>query len=147
MDRPFDPAQSPESQGFAPFGLHGFEEFLGRFYSRPSPEGQEFLTQVQAHHCNSRGDAHGGFMLALADTFLSGTCHLDPQVEVEFVTVDLSHEFLGAAPQGAWVHAQGRLRKHGRSLMFVECEFHVGQDLIGIARCVMKKINKTKTPH
>lgn len=144
---PSDPALLPppwQAMGFTPYGRAGFEAHIGPLFGRLGPLGPEFLAQVQPQHCNHMQQAHGGFLLALADTFLSGTCILGDQVEHEFVTVDLSHDFLGSAPCGAWLHVHGHLRKHGRSLMFVDCRFDVDGETMGVSRCVMKKINRLR---
>lgn len=130
----------PLAHGFAHYGADTFETFIGPLYARQIDGGHEFLARIEPHHSNMLGAAHGGFMLALADVFLSGTCFLHHQGRQDFVTVNLAHEFLGPAPTGSWVRGRGRLRKDGKSLMFAECEFFVGDETIGIARCVMKKI-------
>lgn len=137
---PFGPDFDPFSHGFEHYGADTFETFIGPLYARAIDGGHEFLSRIESHHSNMLGAAHGGFMLALADVFLSGTCWLHLGSEQDFVTVNLSHEFLGGAPTGSWVLGRGRLRKEGKSLMFAECEFFVGGENIGIARCVMKKI-------
>jgi uncharacterized protein (TIGR00369 family) len=135
----------PLAHGFRHYGAFGFENFMGPFYVREADEGFELLVKVEDRHTNALDAAHGGFMLAVADIFLSATCFLHLKGKQHFVTVNLAHEFFGPAPRGSWVRGHGRLRKEGKSLMFPECEFFIGDELIGLARCVMKKL-KMATP-
>ena len=81
----------------------------------------------------------------MADIFCSGVTVHHLGEESTFVTVNLSHDFTGGVPRHSWLRGESRLRKAGKSLLFVECEFFVDDQSVGICRCVMKVISARKS--
>jgi acyl-coenzyme A thioesterase PaaI-like protein len=121
-------------------GFNGsFDGYIGPFYFRQLAGGCEFGIWIERRHANVRGFVHGGFMTAISDMAcgLSTYFHLGA-TGTAFVTVSMSHQFIGAAPIGSWLRSICKIRKAGRSTVFVDCEHYVGEELIGLAHTVLK---------
>ncbi len=118
----------------------GFDNLIGPFYYRCAGDSHELLLHIEQRHINSGGLAHGGMLSAMTDLACSRAYwNHAGRPRYGFVTVNLTHEFIGAAPLGGWLVARCRVRQEGGSLVFVDCEMFVDEKLIGLSRCVMKK--------
>src|SRR5215472_4746093 len=63
-----------DPEGFPPlFRTSPFLDTLGLFFYRPTGEGFIIGVRIAEKHCNSRGTAHGGFLVTLADIALGYT--------------------------------------------------------------------------
>lgn len=119
----------------------GFENLIGPLFHRRSDDAHEFLIHIEPRHLNHGRVAHGGLLAALGDVFCSRALwHHGGRRGDGFVTVSLTHEFIGAAPADRWLRARCTLRHEGGSLVFIDCEMLVKHRLVGLSRCVMKKL-------
>jgi len=141
----------PVPEGFEPAYVGPYadalEGRLGPIYYRKTDAGYELGLWVEAHHCNVRKVAHGGFMTAMSDMACGFTVtrHFRSP-DALFVSVSLSHQFILAVPLGAWLSSECKIRKAGRSTLFLDCEHHVGSELVGTSQLVMKKTGPTANP-
>lgn len=88
---------------------HTFAGLVGPFYSRREGNAISLGLKIEARHCNSRGTCHGGLLATLADIALGYACALAGSTEGEkrnFVTVDLSLQYLASTQLGDWVQSE-----------------------------------------
>jgi len=91
---------------------HTFGGLVGPFYSRR--QGDEFSLglRIEERHCNSRGTCHGGLLATLADIALGYASAIASQSDGKkrnFVTVDLSLQYLASTQVGDWVQSEVRV--------------------------------------
>lgn len=88
---------------------HTFGGLAGPFYSWRQGDDLSLGLRIEARHCNSRGTCHGGLLATLADMALGYSCALAGIAEGEkpnFVTVDLSLQYLASTHVGDWVQSE-----------------------------------------
>ena len=88
---------------------HTFGGWVGPFYSRRHGDDLSLGLRIEERHCNSRGTCHGGLLATLADIALGYACALagDPDGgKRNFVTVDLSLQYLASTHVGDWVQSE-----------------------------------------
>ena len=82
----------------------GFGRTVGPlYYKRWSDSRRTFGVRIQDHHANGLSNAHGGFLMTLADVAWGNT--ISVQRSSFWVTVRLTCDFLSAAKLGEWVEA------------------------------------------
>lgn len=120
----------------------GFEAYMGPFYYRRDGDFHEFMVRIAPHHANMGNAAHGGMLAALTDIACSAAYWnaLNRQLESGFVTVSLNHEYLGPVPTGSWLLMRCAVRQSGASMIFVDCEMFTADKLVGLSRCVLKRV-------
>jgi acyl-coenzyme A thioesterase 13 len=88
---------------------HTFGGLAGPFYSRREGNHLSLGLRIEGRHCNSRGTCHGGLLATLADIALGYACALAGESGGEkrnFVTVDLSLQYLASTHVGDWVQSE-----------------------------------------
>ncbi len=88
---------------------HTFGGLVGPFYSRRQGNEISLGLRIEARHCNSRGTCHGGLLATLADMALGYACALAGEADGtrrNFVTVDLSIQYLASTQPGDWVQSE-----------------------------------------
>ena len=88
---------------------HTFGGLAGPFYSRRQGNDLSLGLRIEERHCNSRGTCHGGLLATLADIALGYACALAGESGAEkrnFVTVDLSLQYLASTHVGDWVQSE-----------------------------------------
>jgi uncharacterized protein (TIGR00369 family) len=88
---------------------HTFGGLVGPFYSRRQGNDLSLGLRIEGRHCNSRGTCHGGLLATLADMALGYSCALAGDAEGgnrNFVTVDLSLQYLASTHVGDWVQSE-----------------------------------------
>ncbi|HEY8067305.1 MAG TPA: PaaI family thioesterase [Burkholderiales bacterium] len=88
---------------------HTFGGLAGPFYSRRQGNDLSLGLRIEERHCNSRGTCHGGLLATLADIALGYACALAGQSDGgkrNFVTVDLSLQYLASTQVGDWVQSE-----------------------------------------
>ena len=86
-----------------------FGGLAGPFYSRRQGDELSLGLRIEERHCNSRGTCHGGLLATLADIALGYACALASDAGGErrnFVTVDLSLQYLASTHVGDWVQSE-----------------------------------------
>ncbi len=97
---------------------HTFSGLVGPFYSRREGNELSLGLRIEARHCNSRGTCHGGMLATIADMALGYACAIAAEADAgkrNFVTVDLSLQYLASTHPGEWVHSEVRVLSAGSS--------------------------------
>lgn len=85
-----------------------FAGLAGPFYARRDGREVSLGLRIEQRHLNSRGTCHGGLLATLADIALGYACvaaNEDGQSR-NFVTIDLSVEYLAATREGDWLYSE-----------------------------------------
>ncbi len=93
-----------------------FAALAGPFYWRRGDGGISVGLRIEAHHCNTRGTCHGGLLATLADIALGYACAAAGEAArrgSNFVTIDLSVEYLAGARAGQWIQSEVRVLNAG----------------------------------
>jgi uncharacterized protein (TIGR00369 family) len=118
---------NPVPEGFRPIQRGGpFLSALGPLYVKTDGPAPIIGLRVEEKHLNTRGIAHGGMLVTLADSALGivlATTRTPPQ---PMVTVNLSTDFVSAAHDGDWIEAHVDVVKIGARLAFANCYLVVG---------------------
>ena len=121
---------------------HTFGGLVGPFYSKRQGNDLSLGLRIEARHCNSRGTCHGGLLATLADIALGYACALAGNAEGakgNFVTVDLSLQYLASTQVGEWVQSEvtvlgsgsrtrsatGHLVANGRPVVRISANFRM----------------------
>jgi len=97
---------------------HTFSGLVGPFYSRREGNDLSLGLRIESRHCNSRGTCHGGMLATIADMALGYACALAGEADGgkrNFVTVDLSLQYLASTHPGDWVQSEVRVLSAGAS--------------------------------
>jgi uncharacterized protein (TIGR00369 family) len=97
---------------------HTFSGLVGPFYSRRQGHEISLGLRIEERHCNSRGTCHGGLLATLADIALGYACALASEAQGgnrNFVTVDLSLQYLASTLPGDWVQSEVTVLTPGSS--------------------------------
>jgi len=117
-------------EGFARLDRGGpFLASLGPLYAKKTEQGLVIAMRIEERHLNTRGIAHGGMLVTLADSALGiaiATAGQDPSRPRAFVTVNLSVDFIASAHEGDFVEAHVGIEKLGARLAFATCFLQVG---------------------
>jgi uncharacterized protein (TIGR00369 family) len=103
----------------------------------------QLALSIRDVHCNSRGLAHGGLIVSLADNAMGlsalNVARRQPGTQdANAVTVALSVDFIDVARIGDLVEFQPAILKIGRTLAFVECRVICGSRLIARASATFR---------
>ena len=106
------PGELPE--GFEPIQRvqpHTFAGLVGPFYARRRGREVSIGLRVEARHLNSGGSCHGGLLATLADIALGYACVAanEEAKSKNFVTIDLSIEYLASTQAGDWLYSDVRV--------------------------------------
>jgi uncharacterized protein (TIGR00369 family) len=83
--------------------------------------------RVEEKHLNTRGVAHGGMLVTLADSAMGIVILRSRTPPQPMVTVSLTADFADAARAGDWVEARVDVQKMGKRLAFASCHLWVGE--------------------
>ena len=112
--------------------------FVGYCAIRPIKSDKEFTrleVDVDAHHGNQMGVAHGGLLMTLLDVAMGSAARA--HVEANVVTVDMQTAF--TAPARGKLIGEGRVVRAGKSLVFVEGEVRdASGELVAKASSIFK---------
>jgi uncharacterized protein (TIGR00369 family) len=92
---------------------HTFSGLAGPFYARREGNAYSLGLRIDGRHLNSRGTCHGGLLATMADIALGYACVTANGEGKNFVTIDLSVEYLEAARAGDWLHSEVRVLNAG----------------------------------
>ncbi len=114
-------------EGFRPIQRGGpFLTALGPLYVNTSGETPVIGLRVEEKHLNTRGIAHGGMLVTLADSALGIALASSRTPPQPMVTVNLSTDFADAARADDWIEAHVDIQKVGARLAFANCYLVVG---------------------
>ena len=143
MAQPEDPP--PGFQAYAE--PSGFLERIGPLLQKRTDAGVVFAVRIAEHHCNRRGMAHGGLVVALADVALGKTGEWLSQPPVSLLTASLTIDFYGSARHGDWLEAKTDVTRVGRQVGFGNCYLRVGEKLVARASGVFNVRAVEKNAH
>jgi len=133
---PFD----PRAEGWTDAShSNPFIAKLGSTWIRHEGDVTRFGMFIDASHMNTRGRAHGGAILALADHALGQTT-LRAQGGHPQATVQLDLHFIDAAWPGDFVEAVCRVNRQTGSMLYAQAELHVAGRLIATVMAVYKRL-------
>jgi acyl-coenzyme A thioesterase 13 len=132
--------------GYAPLPgaySHSFIAHIGPFYVREEADGQLSLAiRVQHQHCNPFGEVHGGFLAAMSDLVCAYTMLRGPDPTPSVTTIQLATQMIASARLGDWLEGRASLRRKGRTIAFMGCDFTVGDTLVAHADAVFRVLSE-----
>jgi uncharacterized protein (TIGR00369 family) len=111
-------------------GSSPFLSSLGPLYAKGEGRGVVIALRIEEKHLNTRGVAHGGMLVTLADSALGIVIAMARTPPQPMVTVNLTTDFADVARAGDWVEARVDVQKIGRRLAFANCHLWVGEKRI-----------------
>lgn len=124
------PAAIPEGFTALRRGSSPFLSALGPLYAKNEGKGVVIGLRIEHKHLNTRGVAHGGMLVTLADSALGIAIAMSRTPPLPMVTVNLSTDFADVAREGDWVEARVDIQKMGKRLAFANCHLWVGEKRI-----------------
>jgi len=121
------PAAIPEGFTALRRGSSPFLSALGPLYAKNEDKGVVIGLRIEHKHLNTRGVAHGGMLVTLADSALGIAIAMSRTPPLPMVTVNLSTDFADVAREGDWVEARVDIQKMGKRLAFANCHLWVGE--------------------
>ena len=103
-----------------------FLSSLGTLYAKGEGSGIVIGLRIEEKHLNTRGVAHGGMLVTLADSALGIVIAMLRTPPQPMVTVNLTADFADVARAGDWVEARVDVQKMGKRLAFATCHLWVG---------------------
>ena len=104
-----------------------FLSALGTLYTKGDGKDVVIGMRIDERHLNTRGVAHGGMLVTLADSALGIAIALSRTPPHPMVTVSLTADFADVARAGDWVEARVDLQKLGKRFAFASCHLWVGE--------------------
>jgi acyl-coenzyme A thioesterase 13 len=121
---------------------HSFVAHIGPLYMRRDAGGPCIGVRLLPHHCNPFGEAHGGFVAALADFVCAYHMLKGPEPTPSVVTIQLGTQMIAGARLGEWLQGSATLRRKGRTIAHVGCDFTVGDRLVAHADAVFRVLTQ-----
>ena len=102
---------------------HSFGGLVGPFYSKRAGNDLSVGLRIEERHCNSRGTCHGGLLATLADIALGYASIVAGEPDGKkrnFVTVDLTLQYLASTLAGDWVQSEVKVLTPGSRTVSAE---------------------------
>ena len=119
-----------------------FASHIGPYFIKNNFPKTIFGVFVEEKQSNLNNVAHGGFLMAFADSV--GGYFAYKTVKKSIVTVNLNSNFIRPAPVGCWLEAHGKVKKHGKRVVFVEIEIFIKKNIIFTSSGLWQIINIAK---
>jgi len=113
-------------EGFTALKLrpNPYIDACGPLYGKREGEGagERFVLglRVERRHCNPGGTCHGGMLSTLADMLLVLGSGAQSGLHRYMVTINLSSDFMAAAPEGCWLEGRMDVLRVTRNLVFCQ---------------------------
>ena len=117
-------------KGFKPYKtIEGkFASHIGPYFLKRKFPNTIFGTYIENYQSNLNEVAHGGFLMAYADSV--GGFFAYNTVKKGIVTINLNSQFIRPAPVGSWLEAIGEVKKYGKRLVFVNIDMYIKKQLV-----------------
>ena len=117
-------------KGFKPYKtIEGkFAAHIGPYFLKRKFPNTIFGTYIENYQSNLNEVAHGGFLMAYADSV--GGFFAYNTVKKGIVTINLNSQFIRPAPVGSWLEASGKVKKYGKRLVFVNVDMYIKKKLV-----------------
>ena len=119
-----------------------FASHIGPYYVKNKFPNTIFGVYVDEHQSNLNKVAHGGFLMAYADSVGGHLAY--NTVKQSIVTVNLNSNFIRPVPIGSWLEAHGIVKKYGKRVVFVEIEMFIKNKLVFSSSGIWQIINIAK---
>ena len=131
-------------RGYKPYKtIEGkFAAHIGPYFFKKKFPDTIFGTFIENKQSNLNNVAHGGFLMAYADSV--GGFFPYNTVKKGIVTVSLNSQFIRPAPVGSWLEAIGSVKKFGKRLVFVNIEMFIKKQLVFSSTGTWQIINIAK---
>jgi acyl-coenzyme A thioesterase 13 len=124
------PAAIPDRYEPLQRGSSPFLSALGPLYAKQEGSAVVIGLRIEERHLNTRGVAHGGMLVTLADSALGIVIAMSRTPPDPMVTVNLTADFADVARAGDWVEARVDVQKMGSRFAFASCHLWVGDKRI-----------------
>ena len=86
-------------------------------------DGDRFLLgmRVERRHCNPGNFCHGGMLLTFVDMAMVLGANYQAKLGRFMTTINMSADFLEAAPLGAWIESRTDVLRVTRNMVFTQC--------------------------
>ena len=117
-------------KGFKPYKtIEGkFAAYIGPYFLKRKFPNTIFGTYIENYQSNLNEVAHGGFLMAYADSV--GGFFAYNTVKKGIVTINLNSQFIRPVPVGSWLEAIGDVKKYGKRLVFVNVDMYIKKQLV-----------------
>jgi uncharacterized protein (TIGR00369 family) len=114
--------------GFAALRMrpNPYIDACGPLYGRRDGDAFVLGLRVERRHCNPGGTCHGGMLTTLADMLLVLGASAQTGDPRYMLTVSLSCDFIGPAPEGSWIEGRLQVLRATRSLVFCQGVLEAG---------------------
>ena len=131
-------------RGFKPYKTTEgkFADHIGPYYIKYRYPRTVFGVFIDNRLSNLNNVAHGGFLMAYADSV--GGFYAYNEVKKPIVTVNLNCNFIKPVNVESWLEAIAKIKMCGKSLIFVEIEMFIKKELVFSSNGVWKIINIAK---
>ena len=131
-------------KGFKPYKtIEGkFAAHIGPYFIKNEYPDTIFGVMINENQSNLNEVAHGGFLMAYADSV--GGFYAYNKVKKPIVTVSLNSNFIRHVPIKSWLIAKGRIKKSGKRLVFVEIDMFIEDKIVFSSSGVWQIINIDK---
>lgn len=119
-----------------------FADHVGPYYIKNRFPKTIFGTFISEKHSNLNNVAHGGFLMAFADSIGGFVAY--NTVKKSIVTINLNSCFLRPVNVGSWLEGKGVIKKFGKRLVFVEIELMVDKRTVFTSSGIWQIINIVK---
>lgn len=133
---------NPQEHGWKLLKTEGFFSTIGPLWTRPLGERWEYGLQIEPHHENPLGIAHGGMLVTLMDQAISMIAW-SATGRKPCATVQLDTHFLASAKAGDFVVAHAEVTRMSTSLVFMRGVLRVEEREIMTAQGMMKIIQRS----
>lgn len=121
---PPEPAPPSIPVGFKPLTAGPVDMFIGvngPLYRRRDGLQLVLGLYVERRHCNPGNICHGGMLLTFVDIAMVMAAHYQAKLKRFLPTINLSADFLAAAPLGAWIEARTDVLRVTGNMVFAQC--------------------------
>lgn len=112
----------------------------GPFYHKVTDQGFRHGVRLKHRHCNSRGIAHGGMLMAFADGLLATAVYRATKTPA--VTVRVNSDFLSSAREGDWLEGTAEVSGTEDDVVFVRGHIEAGGREVLTASGVFKLVRR-----
>ncbi len=105
---------------FSPIKMRAnpFIDPLGPLYGKWEGDSIVLGLRIETRHCNPGGICHGGMLMTLADMLLIFNSNAQSGIRQFMLTVNLTGDFVGPAPEGSWVEGRATMLRASRNMVF-----------------------------
>lgn len=141
INTPADDAP-PGFELLPPQYAHSFVAHIGPLHVRRDADGPCIGLRLRPYHCNPFGEAHGGLLAAMADFVCAYHTLCGPEPTPSVTTIQLGTQMIAGAHLGDWLEGRATIRRKGRSIAHVSCDFHVDGRPIAHAEAVFRVLSR-----